>query len=321
MKKLIPAALLLAAFGAHAQATVYGLIDLSYGKNIGDDAAGRKADFHSGGDNGSGQGNSASRFGIKGSNDVGSGMKINFKLESNGITSDPDVPPPFFNRAAYLGLSGGFGEVRLGRQDSVQFQTMIDFDFNGAANNASAYASSGVAAWSLRGRQSRSLQFISNEVAGLKVQLGWVPKGNVANAKDTLSAGVTYTAGKLVVAAATETKRTTDTTDAFTSKGFSSLAARYDLGTVKVAATYANGGTGLKGLGLGATATVAGTNVGVQIGKNSDATSNKATAYELFANREVLKNTYAYLDIGSLNKATLASSKGTGYAAGVIYTF
>jgi predicted porin len=327
MKKLIPAALLLAAFGAHAQATVYGLIDMSYGKNIFDSASGAKADFHSGGDGGSGQGNSATRIGIKGSNDVGSGLKLNFKLETNGITSDPDVPPPFFGRAAYLGLSGSFGEVRLGRQDSVQFQTMIDFDFNGAANNASAYAASGVAAWSLRGRQSRSLQYISNEMAGFKVQVGFVPEGNVPNAKATYSAGLTYTLDKLVVAVATETKRTSDSTDAFVGKGFSSLAARYDLGVVKVAATYANGGEGLKGFGVGVTGTFAGTNVGLQVGKNSDTISNKATAIEVFANREILKNTYAYLDIGKLNKPTLATTsptlaaKGTGFALGVIYTF
>ena len=57
IKKLGPAAVLLSIMGvAHAQAaapavSVYGLIDMSYGKNetIGD----TKANFHSGGDAGS----------------------------------------------------------------------------------------------------------------------------------------------------------------------------------------------------------------------------------------------------------------------------
>ncbi|ASM78117.1 hypothetical protein VITFI_CDS2339 [Vitreoscilla filiformis] len=83
-KALIPAALLLSLAGAaHAELALYGLIDLSYGKNgyVGD----QKADFHSGGDDGSSQGNSTSRFGLKGSTDIGSGLKANFRLESNGI--------------------------------------------------------------------------------------------------------------------------------------------------------------------------------------------------------------------------------------------
>mgnify|MGYP000949910471 FL=1 len=150
MKKLILASALIAAFGvAHADATVYGLVDMSYSKSLGDDLANKKGDFHSGGDDGSGQGNSASRVGVKGSADVGKGIKANVKFETGGITSDGDVDPGgnFFNRQAWVGLSGGFGEVRLGRQDSVPFQVMIDFDFNGAANVASAYGNSGVAAW------------------------------------------------------------------------------------------------------------------------------------------------------------------------------
>jgi predicted porin len=321
MKKLLPAAVLLAAFGsAHADATVYGLVDLSYSKSIGDDITKKKADFHSGGDcdvNGcSDEGNSATRIGVKGSADVGKGIKANYKFETGGITSDGEVNPgstKFFNRAAWAGLSGGFGEVRLGRQDSVPFQTMIDFDFNGAANIASAYGSSGVAAWGT-GRQSRSLQYISNEMGGLKVQAGFVPEGNVVGDKANFSLGATYTLNKLVVAATAESKRTT------TGKNFSAIAARYDLGVVKVAATYANGGTkDNKGLGLGVTATVGdGINVGAQFGHNS----NKATGIELFANKEVLKNIYAYLDVGNLEvKSTTPTVKGTGFALGAIYVF
>jgi predicted porin len=321
MKKLILASALISAFGvAHADATVYGLVDVSYGKSIADNIGGKKADFHSGGDcdvNGcSDEGNSATRIGVKGSADVGKGLKANYKFETGGITSDGEVNPgstKFFNRAAWFGLSGGFGEVRLGRQDSVPFQTMIDFDFNGAANIASAYGASGVAAWG-PGRQSRSLQYISNEMGGLKVQVGFVPTGNVAGDKSNVSAGVTYTLAKLVVAATVETKRTD------TGKNFTAVAARYDLGVVKVAATYANAGTkASKGLGFGVTATVGdGINVGAQLGRNQD----KTTAIELFVNKEVLKNTYAYFDFGNAkNKSVSPSVSGTGFALGAIYVF
>ena len=140
--KMIPAAVLLSVLGAaHAQvaapaATVYGVIDMSYGKTISQDAAGKKADFHSGGDEGGGSyGNSTTRIGVKGSADLGSGIKGNFKFETGGIGTDGSVSSggTFFSRAAWVGFSGSFGEVRLGRQDSVPFQSSIDLDLNGAS--------------------------------------------------------------------------------------------------------------------------------------------------------------------------------------------
>ena len=64
MKKVLAVAALLGLAGAaQAQVTIYGLVDMSYGKNeIG--FPGQKADFFSGGDNGSSQGNSTTRLGL-----------------------------------------------------------------------------------------------------------------------------------------------------------------------------------------------------------------------------------------------------------------
>ena len=321
MKKLIPSALLLAVAGvAQAQVSVYGLIDASYGRSIQDNLAGLKADFHSGGDDGSGQGNSTTRVGVKASADVGTGVKANVRLESAGITSDGQVGAPgqaFFNRQAWAGFSGSFGEVRLGRQDSLPFQTMIDFDFNGAANMASAFGSAGAAIWG-RGRQSRSLQYIAPELMpGLKVQGGFTPEDHAAapavGAKANFGFGVTYSAGPLAVAVSGESKRTNASSD------FTSVAGRYDFGVAKVMLGYANGGTNQKGINAGVMAPVAGFSVGLNFAKNSD---TKSTGLELFANKEIFKNTYAYLDVGRLDdKSSGTSVKGTGYALGVIYVF
>lgn len=310
MKKLIPAALLLTLAGAaHAEMTLYGLIDMSYGKSVASDAAGDKSDFHSGGDNGSGEGNSTSRIGLKGSTDVGQGIKANFNLQSNGITSNGDIPAPFFNRQAWLGFSGSFGEVRLGKQDSVVFQTMIDYDFNGASNGVSALGYAATGPW-LPGRQDRSLQYISPAMSGVTVRLGFQPEGNVAGAKTHISAGATYAAGPLSVSAAVESKRTTD------GANFGSIAASYDFGVAKAMVGYTDGATDVKGISLGVVAPVAGMNVGAMYGNNSD---TKGTAYELFVNKEVLKNVYAYGEIGVSDKKT--GVKGTGFALGVIYAF
>ncbi len=276
------------------------------------DAAKQKADFHSGGDNGSGEGNSTTRLGVKGSFDVGSGLKANVKFETGGINSDGDVNPggAFFNRQAWAGLSGGFGEVRLGRQDSVPFQTMAGFDQNGASNGVSAPGLAGVATWGT-GRQSRSLQYISPKFGGLSVQAGFVPEGNVAGAKNNVSLGVSYGVDKLSAAVAYESKRVDGGED------FMSLSAGYDFGVAKFALGYADGGKNAKGLSAGVTVPVgAGITVGGQYARNTD---TKGSAYELFVNKEVLKNTYAYFEAGKANAKT--GVDGTGYALGVILVF
>ena len=311
IKKLIPAAVLLSLFGAaQAEVTLYGLIDASYGKNEILLPAETNATFHSGGDNGSSQGNSATKIGLKGSTEVSKGIKANFKLESNGIASDGSISGAFFNRAAWAGLSGNFGEVRLGRQDSVPFQTMVDFDFNGAANAASAQGNAGVATWG-KDRQSRSLQYIAPAMGALSIQAGFVPQAaNPAdNIKAVYSIGLKYSAGKLALAYAGQTADT----DAGAS--FSSVAGSYDFGVAKVMVGYTDAGTGAKGSTVGVVAPVAGFNVGLNYSKNSDTT---AVATEFFVNREVFKNTTAYFDFGNKD---LNSVKTNAYALGVIYAF
>ncbi|MEY8688512.1 MAG: porin [Leptothrix sp. (in: b-proteobacteria)] len=323
-KLLIGSAALLLAGVANAQVTVYGLVDLSYGKNELVTGKGSKADFHSGGDDYSSQGNSTTRLGVKASTEVAPGIKANVNFETAGIGADGSVgssgaiggaSQPFFNRQAWAGLSGSFGEVRLGKQDSVVFQTQAGFDFNGAANAASAFTNAGVAAYA-PGRQDRSLQYISPVFSGLKVQAGVQPAGNVVGAKDTVSIGATYTVGALSLGAAAETKRTT------TSTSFASLAASYDLSVAKVMASYADGGKltsggSGKGVGVGVTAPVVGYNIGLNFGRNSD-TKNKAV--EAFVNREVFKNTTVYLDLGRAKNGTTNVNYNI-YALGAIYAF
>ncbi|MDI6748384.1 MAG: porin [Rhodocyclaceae bacterium] len=318
MKKLIPAAILLTAMGAaHADLAVYGLVDLSYGKNIADDAAGKSARIHSGGDDNASQGNSTTRVGLKGSTDIGSGLKANFKLETAGIDRDLRIGKDnkaFFHRQAWAGLSGNFGEVRFGRQDSVAFQMMGAYDFNGQANAASALGNSGVAAWGT-GRQTQSLQYISPNMNGFTAHVGFAGKEDgVDNAKAASSAGLTYAAGRFSVSVVGESKRESG------GENFTGVSGSYDFGVVKVMVSHADGfyGTPGRGTGLGFVAPVAGFNVGMHYGKNSD---TNAAATELFVNREIFKNTYAYADFARVNKDSYLLPKGNAYALGVIYVF
>ena len=208
-----------------------------------------------------------------------------------------------------MGLSGSFGEVRLGRQDSVPFQVMAGYDFNGASNGVSSLGYSAVAPW-WPGRQSRSLQYISPTFGGATLQLGFVPEGNIAGDKSTFSAGVTWASGPISVSAAVESKR------AEGAANFGSVAGSYDFGVAKVMLGYADGATNVKGVSVGFVAPVGPVSIGALYGKNSD---TKGSAYEVFVNSEVLKGTYAYAEVGSADAKT--GIKGTGFAVGVIYTF
>ena len=119
MKKTLAAVAVLGAFAGSAVAadvTLYGLVD--YGvryQNLDADKAGvdrtNKVDMKSGA-------NSGSRFGLKGTEDLGNGVKVGFVLE-NGFAADTgalgDKNNRLFDREAQLFVDGSFGRVSFGR--------------------------------------------------------------------------------------------------------------------------------------------------------------------------------------------------------------
>lgn len=291
LKKLIPAAALLALAGAvQAEVTPYGLLDAAFSKGLEG-----KPDLISGG-------NSTTKLGLKGNQGLNAGLKATYQFEA-GLNSKLQKQGTVFNRQAWAGLAGGFGEVRLGTQDSVRFQTLVGFDLNGAANVASAQGAAGLGV--LAGRGQRSIQYIAPAVSGFVVQVGH--QLEYQGAKATNSVGVTYTLDKLVLAASAESKLTDG------GKGSSAVGASYDLGFAKVTGSYSPSKDVGKGYMIGAVAPVAGFNVGAQFAKN---TVTDITATEVFVNKEIMKGTFAYADF--LSKKGASSD---AYAIGVIYTF
>ncbi|MES2945632.1 MAG: porin, partial [Pseudomonadota bacterium] len=109
MKKSLIALAVLAVSGmASAQSTVtlYGLLDTYVGSIKSGGTT--QTVVNSGGIQ-------TSRFGFKGSEDLGGGLKANFLLEG-GINTDTGASRGnLFGRQSYVGLSGGFGEVKIGQ--------------------------------------------------------------------------------------------------------------------------------------------------------------------------------------------------------------
>ncbi len=68
--------------------------------------------------------NSASRFGLRGSEDLGNGLQVGFKLE-NGFSSDTGElgENRLFGREAAVSVSGSFGTVHMGRMGTLVSDT------------------------------------------------------------------------------------------------------------------------------------------------------------------------------------------------------
>lgn len=113
---------LAAAAAANAQAangiTLYGVVD-AYVQAA--DGAGNLARVQSGGLSGS-------RFGLKGSEDLGNGLRGIFTIES-GINLDDGTSGQgaFWGRQAFVGLASPYGQLTLGRQYGSVFALSSDF--------------------------------------------------------------------------------------------------------------------------------------------------------------------------------------------------
>ena len=117
MKKTLAALAVLGAFAGSAVAadvTLYGLVD--YGFNYQHVDADTDADAQDSFRMMSGQ-NSGSRFGLKGTEDLGNGLTVGFVLE-NGFNADDGTlgnGGRLFGRESQVYLKGNFGTLSFGR--------------------------------------------------------------------------------------------------------------------------------------------------------------------------------------------------------------
>lgn len=119
-KKTLAAVAVLGAFAGSAFAanvTMYGIIDTGLGYTSTDKGYGEDVNTFQ---MRAGQ-NSSNRFGVKGEEDLGNGVKVGFVLE-NGFNSDDGTfnnGDRLFDREALLYVNGTFGELGMGRQGEL----------------------------------------------------------------------------------------------------------------------------------------------------------------------------------------------------------
>ncbi|MCW2311882.1 porin [Rhodoferax antarcticus] len=202
MKKSLIALAVLAASGAsfaQSSVTLYGVADLWLGSSKlsgsfdGDSASLRTTALNSGGV-------ATSRFGFKGSEDLGGGLKANFQLEQgiNLDTGAQQAPGSAFSRQSWVGLSGGFGEVQLGK-----VWTSYDDARSSANDTFNANIASSFSTWlAYEDRTNNSIKYITPNFGGFSGSFTYSlgeDKTADNSASDIMSLGAQYAAGPLMV--------------------------------------------------------------------------------------------------------------------------
>ncbi|WP_119289774.1 porin [Azohydromonas sediminis] len=196
-KSLIALAAALVAGGAFAQSsvTLYGVVDIGYGgKSWKDDTVGDSKTL--GIQDGAIAG---SRFGFRGTEDLGGGLKASFVIEqgfsptsqqltnqrtsTSGHQIDTNLnwsltgrSSTSLNRQSFVALSGGFGEVRLGYQYTVGYEmsTLAGYNIGSeGVHGADTSRTYGLAA--IGGGRANGISYISPKIAGgltLRLQYG-----------------------------------------------------------------------------------------------------------------------------------------------------
>ncbi|QOK94306.1 porin (plasmid) [Ralstonia pseudosolanacearum] len=134
LRGIAPAMLALASGAAGAQSvTLYGLVDtgieyVSHASSSGNGLVRMP----------SVTGTLPSRWGLRGAEDLGGGTQVVFTLESgfNTDTGTSGQGGRLFGRQAWVGLSGRYGTLTLGRQYSMAFLSIGDADILGPSQYA-----------------------------------------------------------------------------------------------------------------------------------------------------------------------------------------
>lgn len=237
MKKNLIALAILAVSGvasAQSSVTVYGIADVWFGSTKDEAAANpaRQTMIGSGGVSGS-------RFGFKGSEDLGGGLKANFLLEQ-GFSIDTGaqtVGGQAFGRQSYVGLSSAaLGEVRLGKTftpfDDISGTTTPGFD-SALSPTVNVWQSTNYAA-----NPANTVYYASPSFSGVSGAASYSLGENktaAVSAGKIASFNIKYEGGPVYAGLAYQTEKATG---AATSLKFTRLNGSYDLGMVKLLAGY-----------------------------------------------------------------------------------
>ncbi|WP_374433715.1 porin [Inhella sp.] len=181
-------ALLAGAAQAQSSVTVYGRINLSVeNQKVGSASAKNVLQ------------NNSSRWGLKGSEDMGGGLKAGFQLES-GLSADTGAAAAtYWGRQAEVNLSGSFGTLRLGQMTSEAYYATADY----ISNHNHDTGTSSDALYAYVGRNSNKIAYrLPSMAQGMSLELATSLKEGGAN--NSYDVAWNYTVGGLQLGAGYE---------------------------------------------------------------------------------------------------------------------
>ncbi|MES2945630.1 MAG: porin [Pseudomonadota bacterium] len=352
MKKTLIALAALSSIAGVAQAqssvTLYGLVDAYVGSRsvtVGGTKTTQTVV------NSSGQ--NKSRFGFRGVEDLGGGLKAVFVLEGGFNTDDGAgnlSGGGLFSRQANVGLTGGFGTVKIGRvytaYDALRGATNMIYDSNFAIT-ANAWNGGSVADYANRTSNGFSYEspsfggFSGAFVAGVGEDKNAV---GTQTASRNFSLHVKYANGPLMVGYAHQNQKFNGGTTIFSIPSavavstrparYNLFAASYDFGVAKIVGNYNHAAQDANLAGVpenkdkeyqvgvsvpfGAAAIAAG-----YARSKSDNTSAKGVGYSILGTYSLSKRTNLYTGLlqTKLTTAAPVTTKVNLFAVGVKHTF
>lgn len=308
MKKSLVALAALAVVGAasaQSSVTLYGYGDLGIGQSVG---LNQTVQFNPGTADVAGI-----RIGMKGSEDLGGGLKANFQLESNSYDGDTGAGSGF-QRANWFSISGGFGEIKLGRQ--VRNSVIAGVLGSPAGWRGTDPEAAVGTRYSINNnvgvssRQSAMVNYISPSMSGFSARFGYeMQADNGGNAVTDIA--LLYSNGPLSLSLGYIKAENSDANQG--------IHAKYNFGSFALMGSYNDrGAVGLtpaeKGYTIGATVPFGATTVYATYAKNKDS-SVQTYAWELGADYALSKRTAL--------TAFVANAEGLdmGYYMGVRHSF
>jgi len=310
MKKSLLALAVLAASGAamaQSSVTLYGVADASIAKITGTSAALSSADVMNNGN---------SRWGIRGTEDLGGGLKAGFNFEQGLSLNDGTLAKSGggeFGRAAWMNLSGGFGELRLGRTLNPSFNAAAAWELTGTANYSAGISQFGAVLGGIR--NSSQIAYTSPNMGGFSATVGYVLKGNSANEKAKVDLNAIYANGPLAVALGYNKVQDAEKNV--------HVGARYNFGMFTLAGGYMDPAGDAKGFSIGGAVKAGPVDLVLDIARDTEA---KDTDLLVEVKYPLSKRTFSYVALlrDGKKKAGALGAAGdgvTGLGIGVRHNF
>lgn len=224
MKKSLIALAVLAASGAtlaQSSVTVYGRVDLSVGslKALDEGSQTQLIDGNL----------TSTRLGFRGTEDLGGGLKANFKIEHRFDADTGASEDPMWKGESTVGLSGGFGEIKLGRSSTIYDEV------RGVSNSSSvfdsAFTPSGNGVFKSGGdyssRFNNKITYNLPKLGGIYGGIEYALDEDAATDANMLGAKVGYKNGPLEVALGLQQEKGKD-------NDYLMFAGAYDLGVASL---------------------------------------------------------------------------------------